>query len=222
MTDLLEQSSGMSFSGNHNLHLSIFDGDLYKYDGYDVFYPVGTAPTTRQWRPSSSRSNHTSSPSVPASESIEGHSTSSHIGPSLTGLTSLRSKDRVTSSGVTETPIHIFLFKRLKMSTYADVWEAGAIFPGNAGLVSVVAKIACSPCLENLIAEAKAYSHLTSNPFIQLPIPTFYGMYYCPCEGSFVGLLLMSLVPGVTADGLSDMEIRAAMCIHVALKNFTH
>ena len=47
-------------------------------------------------------------------------------------------------------------------------------------------------------------------------------MYYCSCEGSFVGLLLMALVPGVTAGRLSDMEIRAAMCVHVALKNFVH
>ena len=129
----------------------------------------------------------------------------------------------MTSPGVEKTPIHIFLFKRLKTSTQADIWEAGAIFPGNVGLVSVIAKIAFTPWLEKLIEESRVYTYLTSNTSAQLPIPTFHGIYFCPCDGSFVGLLLMSLVPGVTPDRLSDTEIiGAAMCVHVALKNFTH
>ena len=211
----------MPLSRNHNLHLRIFDGNLYKSDGFDVFYPVVTTPTTKPRRPSSAQSNHTNA-SSPGSDSIDGCSTFSFIGRSSAPHTSYRSKDGVPSSGVKETPIPIFLFKRLKTSTYADIWEAGAIFPGNAGLVSVIAKIAFSPWLEKLMEESSVYSHLTSNPSVQVPIPTFYGIYFCPCEGSFVGLLLMSLVPGVTADRLSDTEIGAAMCVHVALKYFIH
>ena len=120
-------------------------------------------------------------------------------------------------------PVEIFLFTCLQQSADGAVWEAGAEFPGSAGLVSVIAKLAFSDVqLGKLIHENSVYSFLSRDPLVQLSIPTCYGVYYYHLEGQgmYVGLLLMSLVLGTTANQLNHTELIATMCVHVAFCMF--
>lgn len=163
----------------------------------------------RSLSPQSIRSNSSTAPSI-----------FSHIGSESSHGTSVRSKDGMAYEGRKGSPVQIFLFKCLKQSADVCIWEAGIEFPGSAELVAVVAKLAFHPSWPmELMHEKNIYSHLTRNP---LPIPTCYGVYSCAMEdvGARVGLLLTSLVPGTSADRLTDAELRAVMCVHIAFCTF--
>ena len=133
------------------------------------------------------------------------------------------SKDGMAHERRKGPPVDIFLFTCLQQSDNGAVWEAGANFPGSAGLVSVVAKLVFSDeQFDRLIHENNIYNYLTCKPLIQLSIPTCYGVYHCCLggQGMDIGLLLTSMVPGTTANWLSYTEFIATMCVHVALHTF--
>ena len=166
-------------------------------------------------RLSSTQSTESNSSAAPPLFSFTG------VAPSL--VTSVRSKDEMAHEHVKGPPVEIFLFTCLQQSADEAVWEAGAEFPGSAGLVSVIAKLAFSDVrLGRLIHENSIYSFLSRDPLVQLSIPTCYGVYYCYLEGqgTYVGLLLTSLVPGTTANQLNYTELMATMYVHVALGMF--
>jgi hypothetical protein len=227
LVDLLQKSSGASFSSqNHDLHLRIFDGDLYDSPGYDAFHPI---PSDRVVTFAEPQGLYMERPLSTESMSSTAASVSIFLNVGTASLPcTVQSKNDMAHEGRKGAPVAIFLFVCLKNSDSGDeaIWEGGLDLPGCVEMEPIIAKLAfTSSWPTDLMHEKKVYDHLTRNPFVHLPIPTCYGAYYIYAEmsdvaGYCVGLLVTSLVTGTPADRLNDEELRAVMCVHLTLCRF--